>query len=46
MSEPTKKTNPDDLIETTEPESIELAEAELDRVSGGVSDLHGKNDWK
>ena len=38
LSEETKpEVNPDDLTKTTEPESTELTEEELNRVSGGVS---------
>jgi hypothetical protein len=36
MSEPTKpEANPDDLTKKSEPESTDLTEAELDRMSGG-----------
>ena len=31
------RTDPDDLTNATEPESIELAEEDLDRVSGGAT---------
>lgn len=37
MSEATKpESKPDDLTKTTESQSIELNEEDLDRVSGGV----------
>jgi len=37
MSEQTKpEANPDDLTKTTEPNSIELTEKDLKRVSGGA----------
>jgi len=43
MSEPTKpESKPDDLTKTTEPNSIELTEEDLKRVSGG--DAKHKNE--
>lgn len=37
------ESKPEDLIEATEPNSIELDEQDLDRLSGGCTGQHIKN---
>jgi hypothetical protein len=46
MSEQTKPAStPDELIKTTEPAGIELQEEDLNRVSGGTTDVKTTG-WK